>query len=403
MFPGADLSYGDVIAAAERLVGAIERTPSAISHTLSAVTGAEIVIKFENLQYTASFKERGALNRLLLLTNDERRRGVVAMSAGNHAQGLAHHAARLGVAATVVMPEGTPMTKVSRTHALGAEVIVCGQTLSDARRMALEIAADRNMVFVPPYDCPVIMAGQGTAVLEFVQQVPDLDDIIVPVGGGGLLAGALVAAAGASPHTTVVGVQVASYAAFEASLSATTRDIGGDTIAEGIAVAQPSLKAIRLARAHDCQVLVVEDDDIEEAMVLYLEVEKVVAEGAGAAPLAAVLAYPQRFAGRKVGLLLSGGNVDLRVLAAAMLRSLSRSGRLSTLSVLLPDKPGALHGLTGVLAAQGANVIELFHDRVGLSTRLRSAQVDVQIETADRHHRDAVIAALEAHGFVVRH
>jgi len=285
-------------------------------------------------------------------------------------------------------------------------VVVAGETLVEAHAIARAIAAEHGAVFVPPYDCPVVMAGQGTVVLELLEQAPDLDAIVVPVGGGGLLAGAVVAAAGSPRHPEVVGVQVASYSAVHDALSlpfagAPGAVTGGDTVAEGIAVARPSERAIRIARAHGTEVLVVDDAGIEAAMVLYLEVEKVVAEGAGAAPLAALLAHPDRFRGRRVGLLLTGGNADLRVLASALLRSLSRSGRLSTLSVLLPDKPGALHALTGVLAAHGANVVELIHDRMGLSTRLRSAQVDVQIETADREHLEQVLAALGEAGFSI--
>jgi threonine dehydratase len=405
MLPGHDLSIADIVAAADRIAGSVERTPCAVSRTLSQITGAEVTVKFENLQYTASFKERGALNRLLTLDGDERARGVVAMSAGNHAQGLAYHATRLGIAATVVMPTGTPMVKVGRTRALGANVIVAGETLADAHAIARTFSADHGAVFVPPYDCPVVMAGQGTVVLELLEQAPDLDAIIVPVGGGGLLAGAIVAAGSVPTDVEIVGVQVASHAALHAALAAgagvPAAVPGGDTVAEGIAVAQPSARAVRIARRSGCDVLVVDDEHIEEAMVLYLEVEKVVAEGAGAAPLAALLAHPERFAGRRVALLLTGGNADLRVLASALLRSLARSGRLSTLSVLLPDKPGALHALTGVLATHGANVVELIHDRIGLSTRLRSAQVGVQIETADRDHLDEVLAALAAAGFTV--
>lgn len=402
MHIGAPVDFADVVAAAERIGGAVAATPTAVSHTLSAITGAEVVVKFENLQFTGAFKERGALNRLLTLSPAERRRGVVAMSAGNHAQGLAHHAARLGIAATLVMPEGTPLVKVARTRELGAEVVVTGATLVEAATRARQLAAERDLVFVPPYDCPVVMAGQGTAVLELLAAAPDLDTIVVPVGGGGLLAGSVAATRGAAPEVEVVGVQVASYAAFASRLHGGDGSVrGGDTIAEGIAVAQPSIGAIDFARRCGVEVLVVDDDHVESAIALYLEVEKVVAEGAGAAPLAALLAHPDRFRGRRVGLVLSGGNIDLRLLASAMLRALARSGRLTTLSVSLPDRPGALHALTGVLATEGANVVELTHDRLGPATRLRSAVVDVQVETADRAHSDAVVAALRAAGFDV--
>ena len=398
---GTAFSFDDVLAAAERLRGAITVTPAAASHTLSQITGAEVVIKFENLQYTGSFKERGALNRLLALTPAEGACGVVAMSAGNHAQALAYHAGRLGIAATLVMPEGTPLVKISRTRAHGAEVVVHGETLIEAHAHALQLAAERGLVFVPPYDCPLVMAGQGTAALEFIEAVPDLEVLVIPVGGGGLLAGSIVAALGLRPNIEVVGVQVRTHAAFDAALRGIEHTSGGETIAEGIAVAQPSTDALRIARRHGCAMVVVDDAAVEEAVALLLEIEKVVSEGAGAAPLAALLTEPKRFAGKKVGLMLSGGNVDLRVLASAMLRSLARSGRLTTLSVALPDRPGSLHALTGVLAAHGANVVELSHDRMGPTTRLRSAVVDVLIETADRAHSNAVVAALESAGFAV--
>jgi threonine dehydratase len=401
---GLPITYADVLAAADRIAGAIAVTPTAVSHTLSQITGAHVTIKFENLQYTGSFKERGALNRLLALTADERRRGVVAMSAGNHAQGLAHHAARLGISATLVMPEGTPMTKVARTRGLGAHVVLHGATLADAHEHALALARDRELVFVPPYDCPLVMAGQGTAALELIAAADGLDMIVVPVGGGGLLAGTLVAANGADPSIEVVGVQVATHAAFDAALRGVGHSSGGETIAEGIAVGRPSERAIAVARHFGTEIVVVDDPIVEEAVALYLEIEKVVSEGAGAAPLAALLAEPDRFQGRRVGLLLSGGNVDLRVLASAMLRALARTGRLTTLSVAISDRPGSLHALTGVLAAHGANVVELWHDRLGPTTRLRSAVVDVQVETADRVHSDAVVAALRDAGFdVTRH
>jgi threonine dehydratase len=395
------ITYADVLAAAERLRGAITVTPTAVSHTLSQITGAHVTVKFENFQYTGSFKERGALNRLLALDADERQRGVVAMSAGNHAQGVAHHAARLGVRATLVMPEGTPMVKVARTRDLGAHVVLHGASLVEAHEHALMLAREHGMVFVPPYDCPLVMAGQGTAALELIEAADELDMIVVPVGGGGLLAGTLVAAHGAAPSIEVIGVQVATHAAFDAALRGHAPPVGGETVAEGIAVARPSPRAVAIARHFGTEIVVVADPIVEEAVALFLEIEKVVSEGAGAAPLAALLSQPERFRGRRVGLLLSGGNIDLRVLASAMLRALARTGRLTTLSVAIPDRPGALHALTGVLAAQGANVVDLSHDRMAPSTRLRSAVVDVQVETADRTHSDIVVAALMAAGFDV--
>ncbi len=403
--PGLCVTFDDVVAARRRIADAVPASPAAVSHTLSKITGAEVVIKFENLQYTGSFKERGALNRLALLSADERTRGVVSMSAGNHAQGVAYHARRLGISATLVMPIGTPTVKVMRTRDLGADVVLAGDNLAEAHEHVRQLVVERELVFVPPYDCPVVMAGQGTVALELLEQHPDLDMLVVPVGGGGLLAGCLVAAHGAAPHVEVVGVQVASHTAFADALTGTVRPPSTtETIAEGIAVQRPSPGALRVARRFATPVVVVDDDAVEQAVALYLEIEKVVAEGAGAASLAALLTEPERFRGRRVGLILSGGNVDLRVLASAMLRALARTGRLTTLTVSLPDRPGSLHSLTGVLAAHGANVVELWHDRLKLGARLRSAMVDIQVETADRAHSDAVVEALVVAGFdVVRH
>jgi threonine dehydratase len=401
---GLCLTYADVLAASERIRGEIGVSAAARSYTLSEITGADVWIKFENLQYTGSFKERGALNRLTMLTPEERAHGVVAMSAGNHAQGLAHHATRMGIASTIVMPLGTPMVKVARTRDLGAEVVLAGETLAEAHEHALSLVHDRGLVFVPPYDCPVVMAGQGTVATELLDQVPELEMLVVPVGGGGLLAGCLVGAHGARPDVEVVGVQVSSYAAFDDALHPdhrADRPTGGDTIAEGIAVARPSGRAIRVAQHFRTPIVVVDDATVEEAVALYLEIEKVVSEGAGAAPLAALLTEPERFRGRRVGLVLSGGNIDLRVLASGMLRALSRTGRLTTLSVALPDRPGSLHRLTGVLADEGANIVELTHDRMRLAARLRSAVVEIQLETVDRAHADRVVAALRAAGFLV--
>jgi threonine dehydratase len=293
------------------------------------------------------------------------------------------------------------MVKVARTRHLGADVVLHGADLDEAREHALALARRHEMVFVPPYDCPLVMAGQGTAVLELLATAPDLDVVVVPVGGGGLLAGSLVAAHGVAPGVEVVGVQSSTFGAFDAAMRGATWSTGTETLAEGIAVGRPSPGAVRLARHFGTEIVLVDEAEIETAVALYLEIEKVVSEGAGAAPLAALLAQPARFRDRKVGLVLSGGNIDLRVLASAMLRSLARTGRLTTLSVALPDRPGSLHALTGVLAAHGANVVELTHDRLGSATRLRSAVVDVLIETADRAHSDAVVTALEAAGFAV--
>ena len=392
----------DIEAAASRIADQVERTPCTHSITLSRLTGAEIWIKFENLQYTASFKERGALNRLLALDEDERRRGVIAMSAGNHAQGVAYHAGRLGIPATIVMPRITPEVKVRHTRGHGATVVLHGESLSDAAAEAHRMAAAESLVFVHPYDDPLIVAGQGTIGLEILDQAPDLEVIVVPVGGGGLISGIAVAAKARKPGIEIVGVETAGYAALYQTLHGQPVTVGGETIAEGIAVRDTGRIALDICRRLVSAVLLVDEVAIETAIQMYLEIEKTVAEGAGAAGLAAVLQHPARFAGRKVGLVLCGGNIDTRLLASILMRGLVRDGRIARLRVKISDRPGQLAAVSGLIGRAGANIIEVQHQRLFGGVAAKSAELDIILETRDRAHVREVIAAIDAAGYGVR-
>jgi threonine dehydratase len=396
------VTYDDVTAAADRIAGAIERTPSTHSRTLSQVLGCTVVVKFENLQFVASFKERGALNRLLLLTADERARGVVAMSAGNHAQAVAYHATRLGISATIVMPRGTPFVKVQRTRELGATVVLAGDDLAGAEVEALRLVEAEGRTYVHPYDDPLVIAGQGTCALEMLADHPDLDALVVPVGGGGLLAGMAVAARHLSPGIELVGVETERYAAMAALLEGTEAKVGGPTIAEGIAVPRPGRLAGEIIKALVDDVVTVSEENIEEGMNLLLEIEKVVTEGAGAAGVAALVAHPDRFAGRKVGVVLTGGNVDPRLLASVIMRGLIRHGRLTRLHIEVPDVPGSMGDLTTVLGEVGANIVEILHQRMFVDLSARSAEIEVTVETLDLDHVERVVAALEKAGYAVQ-
>jgi threonine dehydratase len=396
------VTYDDVTAAADRIAGAIERTPSTHSRTLSQVLGCTVVVKFENLQFVASFKERGALNRLLLLTADERARGVVAMSAGNHAQAVAYHATRLGIPATIVMPRGTPFVKVQRTRELGAAVVLAGDDLAGAEAEAIRLVEAEGRTYVHPYDDPYVIAGQGTCALEMLADDPDLDALVVPVGGGGLLAGMAVAARHLSPGIELVGVETERYAAMAALLAGTEAKVGGPTIAEGIAVPRPGRLTGEIIKALVDDVVTVSEENIEEAMNLLLEIEKVVTEGAGAAGIAALVAHPDRFAGRKVGVVLTGGNVDPRLLASVIMRGLIRHGRLTRLHIEVPDVPGSMGDLTTVLGEVGANIVEILHQRMFVDLSARSAEIEVTVETLDLDHVERVVAALEKAGYAVQ-
>ena len=389
------ISLADVQAAAARIEGRVLRTPMLPSDAISRATGAQVFLKLDNLQATGAFKERGAANRLALLTEAERKAGVVAMSAGNHAQAVARHASLLGIAATIVMPQHTPATKVTRTASWGARVVLHGETLAESAEHAHALAARDGLVFIHPYDDLGVMAGQGTMALEMLADVPDLDMLVIPVGGGGLVAGCAVAAAGLRPGLEVIGVEVAAYAALAQRLAGQPVSVGGATIAEGIAVRDIGEAPLRHIRAHVADVVVVPERAVEEAIALLAEGAKVVAEGAGAAGVAALIALPARFAGKKVGVAVCGGNIDPRILANVMLRNLLRDGRLVRLVLEIPDRPGVLADIAGRIGNAGGNIIDVSHHRLFASPSVQAAQLEVMFEARDPAHGAAIVSSLE--------
>jgi len=395
------VSLADIQAAAGRIAGAVEQTPCLHSHTLSRLTGAEVFLKFENLQFTASFKERGALNKLLSLSAEERRRGVIAMSAGNHAQAVAYPAARLGIPAVIVMPKGSPNTKVKNTQVHGAEVVLAGDSLADAGRHARERAARDNLVFVHPYEDALVIAGQGTVGLEMLAAVPDLEVLLVPIGGGGLISGIAVAAKSVKPQIEIVGAESATYPSMSQRLAGQPVRVGGDTIAEGIAVKDCGELAFSILKSFSAEVIVVPEETIERAIVALIEIEKTVAEGAGAAALGALLDNRGRFAGKRVGIPISGGNIDSRVLASVLMRGLVRDARLVRLRVTMPDVSGSLARVTGLIAAAGGNIVEVQHQRIFGTSSVRSPEVEFLIETRDRAHTEALLQSLLSEGIKV--
>jgi threonine dehydratase len=395
------ITLEDVEQAAERIAGRVLRTPMVPCQAISSLTGADVMLKLENLQVTGAFKERGAANRLAMLTPDERARGVIAMSAGNHAQAVARHASLLGIAATIVMPKFTPSTKVTRTASWGANVVLVGETLAEAAAHAHELAAAKSLVFVHPYDDPGIIAGQGTVALEMLEDAPDLDALIVPVGGGGLLAGCLVAAAALHPGIAVYGAEVENYAAMAQRLAGRSVSVGGATIAEGIAVRDIGEIPFEMVRRRIAGVLVAPERAIEEAIGLLVECAKTVAEGAGAASLAVLLAHPERFRGKKVGVIISGGNIDARILSNVLLRDLLRDGRLLRLHLQIPDRPGVLADIAGKIGDSGGNIIEVSHQRLFASSSVQAAELEVMVEARDKQHANAIVEALER-SYIVR-
>ncbi|MGY9073708.1 MAG: threonine ammonia-lyase [Acidimicrobiales bacterium] len=396
------VTAADVDAAAEGIRGQIIHTPTIYSQTLSKITGAEVWLKFENQQYTASFKDRGSLWRLLQLSEDQRRNGVLAVSAGNHAQGVAYHATRLGIPATIVMPRFTPNVKVANTLALGAEVLLEGADFPEALAYALQLEAERGLTFVAPYDDAAVIAGQGTVAVEMLEDAPELDTILVPVGGGGLLAGMAVAVAARRPDIELVGVQGERWTgATNIFHGGEPSSQGGQTIAEGIAVAQPGRLTMPIIEALADDMLLVSEGRIEESIALLIEIEKTVCEGAGAAGLAALLDHPARFAGKNVGLVLSGGNIDSLLLSNVLQRSLIRTGRLSRLIIDLRDIPGELARVAGIVGDAGANVVEVIHQRMWSDLDAKGAVLEIAIETRDRSHADEVAAQLTAAGYRV--
>lgn len=395
------LSLQDIQNAAGRLRGAVLETPCVESRTLSQITGAQVYLKFENLQFTASFKERGALNKLAQLSPEERARGVVAMSAGNHAQGVAYHAQRLGVRAVIVMPRFTPGVKVERTRGFGAEVVLHGDSLAEARQHAYALAEQQGLCFVHPYDDEQIAAGQGTLALEMLAEQPDLDLLVVAIGGGGLIAGVATAAKGLNPDIKIIGVQTQRFPSMFNAVRQAELPMGTSTIAEGIAVTQPgAITQEVVARLVD-DMLLVDEGDIEQAVLMLLEIEKTLVEGAGAAGLAALLRHPQRFAGKKVGMILSGGNIDPLLLAAIIGRGMVRSGRLARIKVSARDVPGVLARITATVAAAGANIEEVHHQRAFTMLAAQSVEIELVLQTRNKAHIDEVIAALQAEGMQV--
>jgi len=396
------ISLDDVLAARIAIDGAVIRTPCLQSRTLSELTGAEVWLKFENLQFTAAYKERGALNKLLSLNAEERARGVIAASAGNHAQGLAYHAKRLGIPATIVMPRYAPIVKVRQTEGHGASVILHGETFDEANAHAQELVARRGFVYVPAFDDALVMAGQGTVALEMLEDAPAIDMLVVPVGGGGLISGIATVAKALRPDIEVVGVQAELFPSMWAKLGGHSAPCDGDTLAEGIAVKTPGVLTFAVVQALVDEILLVGERDLERAVSLLLAIEKTVVEGAGAAGLAAMLAYPHRFRGRKVGLVLCGGNIDTRLLANVLLRDLARSGRLARLRIRLKDRPGQLFEVARVFEREQVNILEVYHQRVFTTLPARGLITEIECETRDRDHLDRLIEALRAAGYDVR-
>jgi threonine dehydratase len=395
------VTIADVTAAAERLSGSILNTPFSPSRTLGAIFSAELWLKFENQQFTAAFKERGALNKLAQLTPLERSAGVIAMSAGNHAQGVAYHARRLGIPATIVMPSWTPTVKVENTRSHCATVILEGHSFEEASAFALTYGAEHGLSFIHPFDDPAVIAGQGTIALEMLASQPGLDTLVVPIGGGGLIAGMAVAAKAIKPDIRIIGVEAQLYPSMLNAIKKSSLPIGGDTLAEGIAVVTPGKTTRAIIERLVDDIVLVRESDLERAITLLLTIEKTVVEGAGAAGLAAMIADPKRYSGHKVGLVLCGGNIDTRLLASVLTRELARDGRLSRLAIDIPDRPGQLARVSGVIGDAGSNVVEVYHQRVFTDVPAKGTELNLVIETRDRDHLEQVVGELRRAGYVV--
>ena len=393
------VTIDDVRAAHMRIRDAIVRTPTLISKTLSEMTGATVYLKFENLQFTAAYKERGALNTLLQLSQEARAKGVIAASAGNHAQGLAYHANRLGIPATIVMPRTTPTVKVTQTEGHKANVVLEGETFDAAYAHARVLEAECGYTFVHPFDDPRVIAGQGTAAVEMLEDVPGLDTLLIPIGGGGLISGTGVVARAADHPIEVIGVQAELFPSMYNRIRGTTLPCAGDTLAEGIAVKEPGGITSSMVEELVDDIVLVGERNLEEAVSLLLQIEKTVVEGAGAAGLAALMAYPERFKGKTVGIVLCGGNIDTRLLANVLLRDLARSGRLARLRVRLRDQPGALFNVARIFDAQRVNIIEIYHQRIFTSLPAKGLVTDIECEARDRDHLNRLIAALRDGGY----
>ena len=392
----------DIEAAAATIRGAVNATDCNHSRTLSEICGCDVWLKFENLQFTSTFKERGALNRLTALSAEERKRGVIAMSAGNHAQGVAYHAKRLGIPACIVMPIGTPMVKVENTRRHGAEVVVIGATLEEAGAFAREHGAARGMTLIHPYDDPLIIAGQGTIGFEMLKAAPELDMLVVPIGGGGLISGIAIAARSLRSDLRIIGVEAELYPSMYNVIKGKHLPMRGDTLAEGIAVKEPGLITREIIRELVDDIMLVTEDQIEGAVAMLISIEKTVVEGAGAAGLAAVLSAKEAFRGRNVGLVLTGGNIDTRLIASVLTRELAREGRLTQLALDIVDRPGQLAVVANTLARAGANIIEVSHQRTFSDLPAKAALLEVVVETRDRVHLEDVLAQLTSAGIKVR-
>ncbi|WP_336981459.1 threonine ammonia-lyase [Altererythrobacter fulvus] len=395
------LTIDDVRAAAKRIEGSVVRTPTTHSKTLSQITGANIWLKFENLQFTAAYKERGALNKLLLLTQEQRDRGVIAASAGNHSQGLSYHGTRLGVPVTIVMPRTTPMVKVIQTEQVGGKVVLEGENYDEAYEYARSMEKQLGLTFVHPFDDPDVAAGQGTVGLEMLADAPEIDTLVVPIGGGGLLSGIGTVAKALNPDIKLYGVQPQLYPSMYSRLNGKDLPSGGDTLAEGIAVKVPGTFTAQVLERLVDEIVLVDEEMLERALALLLQIEKTVVEGAGAAGLAAVLAHPEKFKGRNVGLVLSGGNIDTRLLANVLLRDLARSGRLARLRIFLQDRPGALYKVMHEFDAHHVNILEIYHQRIFTNLPAKGLVTDIECEARDREQLVSLIEALRAKGYQV--
>ena len=395
------LTIDDIRAAAARLEGAIVRTPTLYSRTLSEMTGAEVWLKFENLQFTAAYKERGALNALLLKGATEDRRGVIAASAGNHAQGLSYHGTRLGVPVTIVMPKTTPTVKVMQTESVGGKVVLFGESFDEAYAHARQLEAERGLTFIHPFDDPQVAAGQGTVALEMLEDAPELDMLVIPVGGGGLASGMGTAARAINPAIGLIGVEAELFPSMYNRLKGTNLPCGGDTLAEGIAVKEPGEFTSKVLAGLLDDIVLVSEAALESAVALLLQIEKTVVEGAGAAGLAAMLSYPKMFKGRKVGVVLCGGNIDTRLLANVLLRDLARSGRLARLRLTLQDRPGALFKVMREFDAHQVNIIEIYHQRIFTHLPAKGLITDIECEARDKAQLDALVVALRNEGYQV--
>lgn len=396
------VTFADIQAARTRIAGQVDRTPTRHSRRLSQLTGCEVWVKFDNLHFTGSFKERGALNRLAQLSPEEQARGVVAASAGNHAQALAYHGGRLGVPVTIVMPHGTPFVKIDGTRAHGATVVIEGDDFTGATEHGKRLSESEGFIFVSAFDDDAIVAGQGVCAIELLEDAPDLEALVIPIGGGGLIAGCAIAAKAMKPDIRVFGVEAAMYPSFTARRAVLPSKCGGQTIAEGIAVKAVGEIPFALADPLVEDVMVCQEADFERAVALYATLEKTVAEGAGAGGLAALLAWPERFRGKKVGLVLCGGNIDARMLAVVLNRELVRERRLLTYRILGDDRPGMLSSMAAVIGGLGGNIIDVVHNRLALDVPAKGAEFDIMVETRDSAHADEIGQALKDEGYALR-